>query len=98
MSDDDDDMGDGTGVLLSNDAPGIAQALKAASSNEEKLQSFLDDPNKSIRIFMSSYAWAKGYIWYILLSVFNHRFNNKNIGRRKTLGSYRVSSSTSSST
>jgi hypothetical protein len=33
-------------------------------SNEEKLMVFLDNPEKSIRIFMSSYSWAKGYVWY----------------------------------
>ncbi|KAJ3511335.1 hypothetical protein NLJ89_g4158 [Agrocybe chaxingu] len=33
---------------------------KKIVSNEEKLTTFLDDPEKSIRIFLSSYAQAKG--------------------------------------
>ena len=31
---------------------------------EEKLKAFFDDPEKSIKIFMSSYSRAMGYIWY----------------------------------
>jgi hypothetical protein len=30
---------------------------------EQKLKAFLDDPEKSIKIFMSSYSRAMGYIW-----------------------------------
>lgn len=43
-------------------------ALSAAvtdSKNEEKLSEFLEDPEKAIKVFMSSYSWAKGYVWYI---------------------------------
>ena len=38
---------------------------KKGLSNEERLVFFLDNPEKSIQIFMSSYSWARGYIWYI---------------------------------
>ena len=39
---------------------------------EQKLKAFFDDPEKSIKIFMSSYARCMGYIWYLvfLISLF----------------------------
>ncbi|KAF9562454.1 hypothetical protein CPC08DRAFT_817118 [Agrocybe pediades] len=38
-------------------------AQKSLADSELKTQNFLDDPDRSIRIFMSSYARTMGYIW-----------------------------------
>ncbi len=71
---DDDSMSDDSGVegndaepvyeTRLDDGQTVSNSLKKALSNEEKLVIFLDNPEKSIRIFMSSYSWAKGYVWY----------------------------------
>ena len=34
---------------------------------EQKIRAFFDDPEKSIKIFMTSYSRSKGYIWYQFL-------------------------------
>ena len=54
-----------TGVVKSADLPAILAKQKQLIANEEKMHAFFDSPEKSIRIFMSSYARAMGYIWYI---------------------------------
>jgi hypothetical protein len=33
-------------------------------TEEQKLKAFFDDPEKSIRVFMTSYSRSMGYIWY----------------------------------
>ena len=33
---------------------------------EQKLKAFFNDPEKSIKIFMSSYSRSMGYIWYLI--------------------------------
>lgn len=35
-----------------------------AMVRENKLANFLDDPVSSVSIFLSSYAWSEGYVWY----------------------------------
>ena len=42
-----------------------ALSVAADPKNEEKLLEFLDNPEKTIKVFMSSYSWAKGYVWYL---------------------------------
>ena len=39
---------------------------------EQKIRAFFDDPEKSIKIFMTSYSRSMGYIWYqyFLFNVF----------------------------
>ena len=34
-------------------------------TNEERVQMFLEDPAKTISVFMTSHSWNKGYIWYV---------------------------------
>ena len=45
---------------------------------EQKLKAFFNDPEKSIKIFMSSYSRSMGYIWYQIsyskFFLFNHFF------------------------
>lgn len=70
MEEDADDEGDArasgpmTGVVKSADLPAILAKQKQLISNEEKMHTFFDNPEKSIRVFMSSYARTMGYIWY----------------------------------
>ena len=76
--DDDDDMderedGDGedagpgivpdpvTGLI---DVKKIQVPIPGKQTVDQKLKAFFDDPEKSIKIFMTSYARSKGYIWY----------------------------------
>ncbi|KAF9534653.1 hypothetical protein CPB83DRAFT_207718 [Crepidotus variabilis] len=70
--DDDDDESDDEAIQeesgsriveVEHDEP-IPQASPITlNSNEEKLDFFLKNPELSIKIFMSSYAWHKGYVW-----------------------------------
>jgi hypothetical protein len=50
-------------VINDRDLAGILAKNKVAATNEENLARFFDSPEKSIRVFMSSYARAQGYIW-----------------------------------
>ncbi|KAF8958505.1 hypothetical protein BDZ97DRAFT_1706028 [Flammula alnicola] len=68
---DDEDEGAGnagpsasmTGIITDQQLPALAANNKAAATNEEKLVTFFNSPETSIKVFMSSYARAKGYIW-----------------------------------
>ncbi|KAF8806185.1 hypothetical protein BYT27DRAFT_7141748 [Phlegmacium glaucopus] len=65
------DQADGPGIIPDPDtglidvkkiqvpAPGKPKQL----TEEQKLKSFFDDPEKSIRVFMTSYSRSMGYIW-----------------------------------
>jgi len=67
---DESDGEDNEGVTGSSKAGHDAlSATISDSKNEEKLLEFLDDPEKSIKVFMSSYSWAKGYVWYLFTCV-----------------------------
>jgi len=65
-----DDEGDAeasgpmTGIVASTDLPAIIAKQKQLISNEEKMHTFFNNPEKSIRVFMSSYSRTMGYIWY----------------------------------
>lgn len=38
---------------------------KRVVTNEDRLHMFLEDPVESIKVFMTSHSWNKGYIWYV---------------------------------
>ena len=38
-----------------------------AETKDKKVVSFLNDPERSVKIFLSSYARAKGFLWYVLV-------------------------------
>ena len=75
---DDDDMdededGDGEDVgpgIIPDPVTGLIDVKKiqtpapGKSTVEQKLKAFFNDPEKSIKIFMSSYSRSMGYIWY----------------------------------
>jgi len=48
-------------VFLDKDIP----AQREQVENEQKMQNFLETPEKSIRIFLSSYARSMGFIWCV---------------------------------
>jgi hypothetical protein len=52
------------GIVGNTDLPAIIAKQKQLISNEEKMHTFFNSPEESIRVFMSSYARTMGYIWY----------------------------------
>ena len=52
-----------TGVVSDRDLSAKIAQQKAMASNEKKLSTFFDSPERSLRIFLSSYAHERGYIW-----------------------------------
>lgn len=68
MSGDDDDGSDqgvsgNAGVVKDRDLAATIAKEKTVASNEEKLSLFFNSPERSFRVFLSSYAHEKGYIW-----------------------------------
>jgi hypothetical protein len=68
IEDEDEGLDQATGptaadVINDRDLAGILAKNKVAATNEANLARFFDNPEKSIRVFMSSYARAQGYIW-----------------------------------
>jgi hypothetical protein len=71
---DDDDMdededGGGPGIMPDPvtgliDVKKIQVPVPGKPTAEQKLKAFFNDPEKSIKIFMSSYSRSMGYIWY----------------------------------
>ena len=65
--DEDGDVGPGimpdpvTGLI---DVKKIHVPAPGKPTTEQKLKAFFNDPEKSIKIFMSSYSRSMGYIWY----------------------------------
>ncbi|KAF8166991.1 hypothetical protein BJ912DRAFT_1001882 [Pholiota molesta] len=59
----DQPTGTAADVINDRDLAGILAKNKAAATNEANLARFFDSPEKSIRVFMSSYAREQGYIW-----------------------------------
>jgi len=53
-----------TGIVKSADVASILAKQKQLLANENKMHAFFDNPEKSIRVFMTSYSRAMGYIWY----------------------------------
>jgi hypothetical protein len=84
-SDDEDDpaMNVGDGVTTGDSRPAKRQRSGEARDvdeendphkmdeevREEKISIFLSDPEKAVRIFLSSYMREHGLIWYVLFSV-----------------------------
>lgn len=52
-----------TGIIKSADLPATLARQKQEIDNEEKMHTFFCNPEKSIRVFMSSYSRTMGYIW-----------------------------------
>ena len=48
-------------------------------TSEEKLKTFFDDPEKSIKVFMTSYSRSMGYIWYLFIFHISDYINGTNI-------------------
>jgi len=74
IDDDDMDEDDGPGIMP-DPVTGLIDVKKIQvpapvkpnqPTVEQKLKAFFDDPEKSIKIFMSSYSRSKGYIWYLI--------------------------------
>ena len=69
--DGDEDVGPGivpdpiTGLI---DVKKIQVPVPGKPTAEQKLKAFFNDPEKSIKIFMSSYSRSMGYIWYAVFS------------------------------
>lgn len=78
--DDDDDGGPG---IIPNPVTGLIDVEKVKvpapgkpkkPTEEQRLKAFFDDPEKSLKVFMSSYSRSMGYIWYHS-SVFEKRLS-----------------------
>ena len=54
-------------ILVSSDAEVHALLARAAVEKETKLLAFLSDPEKSVKVFLSSYMRKEGLIWYLVL-------------------------------
>ena len=54
-----------TGIVKSADVASILAKQKELLANENKMHTFFENPEKSIRVFMTSYSRAMGYIWYL---------------------------------
>lgn len=54
---------------VSSDAEVRALLARAALEKETKLLAFLNDPEKSIKVFLSSYMRKEGLIWHVSLSL-----------------------------
>ena len=78
--DDDDDGGPGitpnpvTGLIDVEEAKVPAPGKPKKPTEEQRLKAFFDDPEKSLKVFMSSYSRSMGYIWYYS-SVFELRLS-----------------------
>ena len=53
-------------IPVSSEAEVHALLAQAAVEKETKLLAFLGDPEKSVKIFLSSYMRKEGFIWYVL--------------------------------
>ena len=52
-------------IPVSSDAEVHALLARAAVEKETKLLAFLSDPEKSVKVFLSSYMRKEGLIWYV---------------------------------
>ena len=57
-------------IPVSSDAEVHALLARAAVEKETKLLAFLNDPEKGVKIFLSSYLRKEGLIWYVHLFSF----------------------------
>ncbi|KAH9482244.1 hypothetical protein JR316_0004342 [Psilocybe cubensis] len=68
-----DEVGDGpdeevnedpmAGIVLDKEVPEVLKIQKHLAEKEDKLSTFFENPEKSIRIFLTSHAREMGYIW-----------------------------------
>ena len=74
------DEGDGPGIMP-DPVTGLVDVEKIQvpapgkpkqPTNEQKLKTFFDDPERSIKVFMTSYSRSMGYIWYIILYIYSN--------------------------
>ena len=63
-------------ILVNSDAEVHALLARAAVEKETKLLAFLSDPEKSIKIFLSSYMRKEGLIWHVLSLSLSYFFSN----------------------
>lgn len=54
-------------IPVSSDAEVQALLARAAVQKETKLLAFLSDPEKSVKVFLSSYMRKEGLIWHVAL-------------------------------
>jgi hypothetical protein len=54
-------------ILTESDLRSRVATSKAAAKNEQRIERFFQDPESSIRIFMSSYSRVMGFIWYLFV-------------------------------
>lgn len=54
-------------IPVSSDAEVRALLARAALRKEAKLLAFLNDPEKSVKVFLSSYMRREGLIWHVFL-------------------------------
>lgn len=52
-------------IPVSSDAEVHALLARAAVEKETKLLAFLSDPEKSVKVFLSSYMRKEGLIWHV---------------------------------
>lgn len=70
MDEDEDVDGDVGKGIFTDSAAGLIDVKKlqvqapGKPTAEQKLKAFFSDPEKSIKIFMTSYSRSMGYIWY----------------------------------
>jgi len=72
----DDNSDDGLGIKPDPvtgliDVKKIQVPSPGKPTEAQKLKAFFDDPEKSIKVFMTSYSRSMGYIWYPSLSYSN---------------------------
>ena len=53
-------------IPVSSDGEVHALLARAAVERETKLLAFLNDPEKSVKVFLSSYMRKEGLIWHVL--------------------------------
>ena len=50
-------------VVKDRDLPALVAINKAEATSEENLGRFFDSPERSTKVFLSSYAREKGFLW-----------------------------------
>ena len=76
MDEDEDGVGEDAGPgIVPDPVTGLIDVNKiqvpapGKPTVEQKLKAFFDNPEKSIKIFLSSYSRSMGYIWYLVFLI-----------------------------
>ena len=69
-ADDDTDNKDAAINPQEDDLARGIQGRMETTSEEENSMTFFNDPEKAIKIFLSSYARQMGFIWYLVLFLY----------------------------